>query len=254
MGEGVKSAVRELRLMGLHAEAGWALTLMRAAEALAKRSAQRLIATKVPEGSREPAGRRGCVRTNGLEEGWTGGQWGALIRVSAPKMDRLLDAFPETAVLGVPAPAFRPRSVARRVSQRPLRYDVRSDPVLPGWGTAMGHAILSCLPENCVRANLARTEQHGFTARRITGAEAILAPARQRRRSESIDEHIEGASGVAAPIRDAGGRPGVAPNVVTLTPRYRRQREFAHMLRAAAGRIETALFARRSAMVAASGD
>ncbi|MEM6678618.1 MAG: IclR family transcriptional regulator [Pseudomonadota bacterium] len=265
MTEGVKSAVRALRLMELYASAGRALTVTEAAEALAlpKSSAHMLVTTLMQEGYLEPAGRDGYVLPSRLAEGWIGGQTGALIRAAAPEMDRLLETFQETVVLGVPTPALDLRIVDHRVSPLAIRYDVSRDPVLPGWGTAMGHAILSCLPEDEVSAYLARTERRPFTSRTMTDAEGILARLahdRLRGHSENIDERIEGASGAAAPIRDAEGRPRAALNVVTLTPRYRRRRrEIANALKAAARNVEAALFppasdTSASDSAAASGD
>lgn len=260
MSEGVKSAIRTLRLLELFATADRPVTLTTAAEALGlpKSSAHMLIATLIAEGYLESAGRDGLVLPARLAEGWIGGHVGAVVRAARPEMDRLLETFQETVVLGAPTPGLDVRIVAYRLSPLAVRYDVSRDPLIPGWATAMGHAILSRTPESEVRAYLARTSRAPLTACTVTDEEALIARLRNDRargHSLNIDERIEGASGAAAPIVDPEGRPRAALNVVTLTPRFRRrEREITNALKEAARAVETALFGAPSGSAAASGD
>jgi DNA-binding IclR family transcriptional regulator len=169
-----------------------------------------------------------------------------------------LQRFQETVVLGAPTPSLDVRIIAYRLSPLAVRYDVSRDPVIPGWATAMGHAILSRLSEAEVRAYLRRTTRAPLTACTVTDEDALierLRTDRMRGHSLNIDERIEGASGAAAPIVDPQGRPRAAINVVTLTPRFRRRRdEITGALRQAARAVETTLFGAPCAAVMASGD
>jgi len=264
MSNNVKSAIRTLRLMELFAAAERPLTLSEVAASLAipKSSAHMLIGTLLAEGYLDEGPRGGYVLPARLAGGWAGGPVGALVRAAAPEMDRLRDAFQETVVLGVPTPALDVRIVAHRISPLAIRYDVSRDPSIPGWATAMGHAILSRLPEPEVRAYLERCERQPLTARTLTAVDDILAAvarARDRGHALNVDERIEGASGAAAPVLDVAGRPRAALNVVTLTPRFRRrQREIVQALAQSAAAIGAAAFGAPSAppadRPAASGD
>jgi DNA-binding IclR family transcriptional regulator len=170
MGEGVKSAIRTLRLLELFATVDGPVTLKVAAETLGlpKSSASMLIATLVAEGYLEPAGRDGFVLPARLANGWVGGPIGAVVRAAGPEMDRLLERFQETVVLGAPTPGLDIRIVDYRVSPLAVRFHVSRDPVVPGWATAMGHAILSRLPEDEARAYLRRTPREALTGCTIT--------------------------------------------------------------------------------------
>lgn len=260
MGEGVKSAIRTLRLMELFASTQRPITLTEAAETLSlpKSSAHMLIATLVAEGYLEVAGRGGFVVPARLSEGWIGGDIGALVRAADPEMAELCDAFQETVTLGAPTPSLDVRIIAHRLSPLAVRFDVSQEPVLPGWATAMGHAMLSRLPEDEVRAYLRRTTRTPLTAQTITDEAALIERFRTDRlrgHSLNIDERIEGASGAAAPIVDTTGRPRAAINVVTLTPRFkRREQAITNALKKAARAIETAMFGAPSVPAAASGE
>jgi IclR family pca regulon transcriptional regulator len=236
------------------------MTMTEAAAALAipKSSAHMLIGTLVAEGYLSPMGRDGYVLSQRLEEGWIGGPLGALVRAAAPEMDLLLGQFQETVVLGAPTPGLDIRIVAHRLSPLAVRYDVSRDPVLPGWATAMGHAILSHTPPDEVRAYLRRTPRARMTPRTVVDEDALIARlARDRLRGHSvnIDERFEGASGAAVAVLDPQGRPRAAINVVTLTPRYRRrQREIANALKQAARAVEAALYGTGATVRTVNGD
>lgn len=244
----VKSAVRTLRLMELFATSERPLGLGEVATALAipKSSAHMLIATLLAEGYLAQPEPNRYALPDELEGGWIGGATGALVRAAAPEMDRLLDMFQETVVLGVPTPALDVHIVAHRQSPLALRYDVSRDPAIPGWCTAMGHALLSHMPEDEVMAYLKRTPRTALTARTVTEVSTIvdiLRRSRTRGYALNIDERFEGASGAAVAILDPATRPRAALNVVTLTPRFRRrQRAIVDALKHAARAIEAALF------------
>lgn len=255
----VKSAVRTLRIMELFATSARPLALGEVAAALAipKSSAHMLVGTLLAEGYLEETAPNRYALPEALERGWVGGATAALVRAAAPEMDRLLEQFQETVVLGVPTPALDVHIVAHRTSPLAVRYDVSRDPAIPGWCTAMGHAILSHLPEDEVGAYLDRTNRIAATARTVTDKAAILArlgAARARGHALNIDERFEGASGAAVAILDPHGRPRAALNIVTVTPRFRRrQRAIVAGLKAAARAIESTLHGRDAGPRAAAG-
>lgn len=260
MNDGVKSAVRALRIMELFAGAERPLSLRDVVEALSlpKSSAHMLLATLQAEGYLEPAAGNCYAIPNELGAGWIGGSVGVIMRAAAPEMDRLLEMFQETVVLGVPTPSCDVRIVAHRQSPLAVRYDVSRDPNIPGWCTAMGHALLSHMPEEEVAAYLARTPRTPLTGKTITNAGEIMERLRRSRARGcglNIDERFEGASGAAVAILDPAGRPRAALNVVTLTPRFRRrQRAIVDALKMSARAVERTVFHSPSPHLAASGD
>jgi DNA-binding IclR family transcriptional regulator len=259
MNASVKSAVRTLRILELFAASDRPLTLKDVTSALGlpKSSAHMLIATLLAEGYLAEADGGGITLGIAGGGGWVGGVAGAILRAAGPEMDRLLARFQESVVLGMLTPGLDVRLVASRQSPLAVRYDVSRDPVLAGWCTAMGHAMLACLPEEAVRAYLDRTPRVPLTARTVTDADGIIAKLRGWRAAGhalNIAERFDGASGAAVAIRDHDGRPHAAINLVTLTPRFRsRQTEIVAALAQAARTIETTVFPGRRTPVAAQG-
>lgn len=248
MSNNVKSAVRALKLMELAATSSVPLSLTEVSVALAmpKSSAHMLIGTLMAEGYLEQAPKGGYVLPRHLQGGWAGGPVGVVIRAAGPEMSRLRDRFQETVVLGVPTPGLDVRIVDHVPSPLAVRYDVSTDVTIPGWATAMGHAMLSHMPPEEVRAYLESTDRQPLTARTATDVEDImdrLTRARVRGHALNIDERVEGASGAAVAILDTCGTPRAALNLVTLTPRFRRrQKEITQALAAAARAIGEAAF------------
>ncbi len=249
MNTSVKSARRVLEILELFAASDQALALRDVAALLGlpKSSAHMLLATLEQRGYlvREPGDRFMLLPALREAGGWVGGMTGQVFRAAHPVMDALVERFDETVVLGAPTPGLDVRIVSHRPSRQAIRYDVSRDPVLPGYCTAMGHAVLCHLPEDEVRAYLARTEMVAMTAATLTEPEAIIARLRQCRAqgyATNIDERFEGASGMAVAIRGPNGRPHGALNIVTVTPRFHRRRDeiVPALIEAARGLEETA--------------
>lgn len=249
MNTSVKSARRVLEILELFAATDRSLALRDVAGLLGlpKSSAHMLLATLEQRGYlvREAGDR--FMLLPGLREagGWVGGMTGLVFRAAHPVMDALLERFDETVVLGAPTPGLDVRIVSHRPSRQAIRYDVSRDPILPGYCTAMGHAVLCHLPEEEVRGYLARTEMHAMTPATLTDPEAILARLSQCRAqgyATNIDERFEGAAGVAVAVRGPHGRPHAALNIVTVTPRFHRRRDeiVPALIDAARGLEETA--------------
>lgn len=250
MNESVKSARRVLEILELFASTERALALRDVAGALGlpKSSAHMLLATLERRGYlvRDAEDRFALLPSMREAGGWVGGVTGRVFRAAHPFMDALLARFDETVVLGAPTPDLDIRILSHRPSRQPIRYDVSRTPELPGYCTAMGHAVLSCLPEEEVRAYLARTELKALTPMTVVEPEAIMArlqTCRAQGYATNMDERFEGASGAAVAVCDPDGRPHAALNIVTVTPRFLRRRdELAAALKEAARGLEQSVF------------
>ena len=257
----VKSARRVLEILELFASTDGPLALRDVASILAlpKSSAHMLLGTLEQRGY--------LVRTTGERfallpamrnaGGWIGGPTGRIFRAAHPVLDALVEQLEETVVLGAPTHSLDVRVLSHRPSPQAIRYDVSQTPVIPGYCTAMGHAILAHLPEDTVRAYLERTDLAPLTALTPTEPEAIMARLRRDREqgfSLNVDERFEGASGAAVAVCDIEGRPHAALNVVTVTPRFRRrQDEIVAALNDAARGLEIMVFGAGSGKPAVGG-
>lgn len=261
MNSSVKSARRILEMLELFASTDQALALRDVAAILAlpKSSASMLIGTLVRRGYllKDDDGRYVLFPAMRDAGGWIGGPIGQVYAAAHPVLDGLVDALEETIVLGAPTPDLEIRIISHRPSPQEIRYEVRDlyrrggRPVIPAYCTAMGHAILSHLPEDEVVDYLKRTRRVALTPFTLTDPSAILdrlALDRERGFSLNIDERFEGASGAAVAVCDASGRPHAAINSVTVTPRFHRNRDrIVPALIDAARRLEAAVFGGRPA-------
>jgi DNA-binding IclR family transcriptional regulator len=246
----VKSARRVLEILELFASTGQPLALRDVASILAlpKSSTHMLLATLLGRGYlvRAAGDRFALLPAMRDAGGWVGGAAGKIFRVAHPVMDRLVEQLEETVVLGAPTNTLDIRVLSHRPSPQAIRYDVAEAPLIPGHCTAMGHAVLSCLPEAEVREYLGRCTLTALTPLTLTDPEAIMSRLREYRKQGfalNIDERFEGASGAAVAVCGLDGRPHAALNVVTVTPRFqRRQTEIVRALREAARGLEIMVF------------
>lgn len=232
MNSNVKSAQRVLDILELIATSDGALSLrdVTATLAIPKSSAHMLLATLQARGYllRSPEARFSLATDLKDGAGWLGGHARRLKAFAAPVLDRLVGDLEETTVLGVPTPGLDVRILSYRTSPLAIRYDVSTTPVLPGYCTAMGQAILANTAEDEVEAYLARTRLNQLTPSTLTTPEAVLKRLRQVRArgyALNIDERFVGASGAAFPIFAGEGRVVGALNMVTVTPRFLKKRE-----------------------------
>ena len=249
MNANVKSADRVLDLLELFASTDRALALRDVTRILGvpKSSGFMLLGTLAARGYlvRDYEDRYRLAPAM-AEGGWVGGILGQIFRAAQPWMDRLLAAHSESLVLGAPAAGFDVRLLCHRVSPLAVRYDVKQLPVIPGYCTAMGHALLSQMPVDDVRAYLEATDRTALTPYTLTDVDAILERLAQDRAQGfalNVDERFEGASGAAVPICGPDGTPYAALNMVTVTPRFRRkQAEIVSALMEAAAAIRAEVF------------
>lgn len=246
----VKSARRVLEILELFASTDRALALRDVAAILSlpKSSAHMLLGTLEQRGYLMRTDRDRFALLPAMRDagGWIGGPAGQIFRAAHPVLDALVDRLHETVVLGAPTDGLDIRILSHRPSPQAIRYDVSQTPVIPGYCTAMGHAVLSRLPEGEVRAYLERIDRPRLTPQTLTEPAAILARLRQDRAQGfalNIDERFEGASGAAVAVCAPDGRPHAALNVVTVTPRFcRRQDEIVSALTEAARGLEASVF------------
>ncbi len=245
----VKSAVRVLDILELYASTDKALALRDVVGILGlpKSSAYMLLSTLVARGYLKRDGNELYRLTPAMDQGgWVGGIAGQVFRAAQPWLDRLLEAQEESVVLGAPTTGMDVRLLSYRISPQTIRYEVKDLVIIPGYCTALGHAILSHLPEDQVRGHLGSIERAQLTPHTLTDIDAImerLAQDRAQGFALNIDERFEGAAGAAVAICDPEGRPHAALNIVTVTPRFRRkQAAIVAALSEAARAIEAEVF------------
>jgi len=256
----VKSARRVLEILELFASTDRPLALRDVAAVLAlpKSSAHMLLGTLERRGYlvRSDGDRFALLPAMRDAGGWIGGPAGQIFRAAHPVLDALVDRFQETVVLGAPTDGLDIRILSHRPSPQAIRYHVSQTPVIPGYCTAMGHAVLSRLPEDEARAYLERIDRPQLTPQTLTELEAILARLRQDRAQGfalNIDERFEGASGAAVAVCTPDGRPHAALDIVTVTPRFcRRQGEIVSALIEAARGLEASVFGTSAAQPSAA--
>ena len=250
MAESVKSAVRTLRILELFDAAEKPLGLKQITNQLnlPKSSAFMLVNTLVNEGYLEESGENTFKLASVMRENsrWIGGISQIISRAAVAEMDALLDMFEESVVLGCATTDLDIRIITARQCEKEMGYRAAQQPFLPAWCSAMGHAILAFLPEQRVIDYLDSFERKPITSKTTTEKTAIIKRLEQSRRcgyALNIDERIDGASGIAVPIKDAAGNPHAALNIVMLTPQFRhRKQRIITELQHAAERIEKQLF------------
>lgn len=127
-----------------------------------------------------------------------------------PVLDRLMRETGETALAGYLAPdADELVYVAKVESTSPVRYTVPIGERRELYATAMGKLLLAYMDTHRRRAYLASHELRAYTSRTITGLEQMreeLQRIREVGLSETQDERVIGASGLAAPVLGRDGR------------------------------------------------
>ena len=246
----VKSAVRTLRILEYFESAAAYVSLGELSSNLSipKSSAHTLVYTLIEEGYLEKMSHNSFALNSNLKRsvGWVGGLDGVIRRAAAKEMDRLLVLFEESVVLGVPTDRYDVKIADFRQSSQLMSYSVLKSPTIPGWCTSLGHAILSCLPEDESFKYLDKVSKVPLTPNTLTSTNAILERlkiCRQRGYSLNINERFDGASGVAFPILDESGFPRAALNMVMLTPRFFKRKDIIiHEVKRSVKSIEDKLF------------
>jgi IclR family transcriptional regulator, acetate operon repressor len=165
-----------------------------------------------------------------------------VVEIANGHLHRLAEATGETALLALYDPGrARMMFVSQAEGTHPLRYSVPVNSWLPMHRGASGLAILSYLDDESREEALAVGQ--GVDEIDAQVLEQTMATIRERGYAVSHGERISGATGVAAPVFDAGGR--VIGDVLITIPQMRFQPEhetrLAGLVIACAARITDAL-------------
>ena len=246
----VKSAVRTLRILELFNNANKDLTLKDVTKSLGipKSSSYMLLGTLVSERYLiETAS--GTYKLSSFatdNQGWVTGWSGMIRRAATPEMERLLQQFGHSVVIGCLTSSYDVQIIGAQQSASEMSYRVGSKPIIPSWCSCMGHSMLSQLPENEVEQYLNKVVKQKFTKKTVTSTEEIMTKLRQWRLcgyAINVDERIDGASGIATPILDSNRNPVAAINIVMLTPQFKSQKsKIIKALQSASSSIEKSIF------------
>ncbi|MBN3766160.1 IclR family transcriptional regulator [Burkholderia sp. Ac-20365] len=233
MNDSVRSAARVLDLLEFFAatEQGVALTTISSMFAMPKSSTLGLLRTLLSRGYIERDDRNlyqlnPVFRSSGF--GWNGDLAARLIALSKPAMDDLCTEVGETVILSVLTEDGRVKTVAKSLAQAVVRYDLELGESHPAYCSAMGRAMLACLPRERRDEILASTpldQRTPFTVYDLDGVNARIDQAAEQGFAIVEEEFVLDGVGIAMPICDATGAPVAALDVGCVASRYAAKRE-----------------------------
>lgn len=230
----VKSAARVLDLLEEFALTTEPLGVSEVARRIGipKSSAQGLLTTLSIRGYLDKAG-TGYVLPAGLRgTAWVGGRLAKLTRAAQPVMRRVADATGESAFLGVLTPERMIRYVIKEVSANEVRYDAPLAHLRPAHCTSIGLVILAFLPQaegDALLRQLPLPKVTPFTVTDRRALKKLLTQAQARGYAEVRNAHVDGASGVSAPVFGPDGKVMAGLNLGAPSSRYTKVR--AQMIR-----------------------
>jgi len=229
MNAAVKSAARVLDLLELFSVSAEPMGVSEVSRLLSipKSSAQALLGTLVSRAYLIRSGAAYELARDLKRNGWVGGSLPRLIKAAAPVMRRMADETGESAFLSLMIPSGELKYVAKAVSPNVVRYDAPLANTRPAYCTSSGVILLAYLvpaelDEYFDKVKLERKTPETVTDRRTLMA--ALEKARRQGYAEVCDGHVQGASGVSAPIFDGGDRPVAALTLVAPTVRFMKSR------------------------------
>ena len=206
----VKTELRAVRLFQVFAAAGRPLRLTELASqmVMAPSSCFALLRAMVAEGYLYELGPRGGFYPTGRMHEHTGliSQHDPVLERCGDALRRLRDVTGETVTIGKQV-GNGLLYIAAFESPNNIRLAVLAGAVRPLHGAAMGKALLGSLDEKTLHAVLGDDPLQRLTARTIVSRrklEVELQVARQRGWYASSGESIEGAMGIALPVRING--------------------------------------------------
>lgn len=208
-----RGAERILDLIEWLASRSRAVTLADVVQALAmpKSSTLLLLRTLVDAGYviRQPDGRYLLVRLPG-EPSETNNGWGTIVRVAEPILRETVAAIEETGFIAVLTDDWQVRYLNKILPRCEIRYDRDIAAPRVAHYVASGLVLLSGLSDRDFQTYLGRSVPTG------DDPDAIAVRVSAGRRDGHVANllgRVEGAAGVAAPIRDPQGRIVAAINV-----------------------------------------
>lgn len=250
MAGNVKSAIRTLKILELFASNNQPLSLRDITSILdlPKSSTYMLLNTLVEERYIEETHSKkfqlaGLIPSN---RNWLDGWAGVIRRAALPEMDKLLQQFNESVVLGRLTSSMEVQIISARQSTSEMALQIGKKPIIPAWCSCMGHAMLAKLPKDQVARYLQHSSRKKITNQTATSVEEILEKLNQWQLcgyALNIDERINGASGIAVPILNINGQPIASLNIVMLSPQLHSQKDLMiKALKIAAKKVEKAIF------------
>lgn len=225
----IKSASRVLDLLELFAAVATPLGVTEVSRRLGipKSSAQGLLAILVTRGYLERVGSDYEFAAVYRNRNWVGGVYADLVRLSRSIMETIVDRSGETAFLAIMSEGGRVQYVAKIVSPNPVRYDADLAPARPAYCTSAGLVMLAYRGKGFVNRFFSSVPLEKITPSTITDKKllrSLLNEIFQNGHAEIVDGHVEGASGVSAPIFDSRGVVVGALHLSAPTARYLRAR------------------------------
>ena len=225
MNDLVKSATRVLDMLEFFSSITEPLGVSDIAKRLdiPKSSAQALLLTLTTRGYLARNGSNYYL-AHDLRGGWIGGMRPRLLNAATPAMERMVAESGESAFIGILAGNQKIQYLAKISSPQEVRYDAPLDPLRPAHCTSMGIAILSHTPGY----DPGKEKLESFTPSTVIDPQKfarMLTDAKRNGYAEIVDAHVEGASGVSAPIFDHNNNAIAALNLGAPTWRYKRNRE-----------------------------
>jgi len=247
----VRSAARVLDLIEWMASRAVPVALAEACHALnlPKSSTLLLLKTLVDYGYAERGedGRYRLLRLPG-EGSAEKPAWGTILRVADPILREAVAEVGESGFVAVMTDTFRIRYLNKILPAREIRYDRDISKDRVPHHVASGIALLSALPDESVDRYLTTLGASTDERDQPQAVRASIAKARADRVAINRHGRIEGASGVAAPLLDAMGRPVAAINLSGPTDRFLGNLDaIARVIRQTANRVNQEL-ARRIAV------
>lgn len=145
--------------------------------------------------------------------------WGSLLLIAEPFLRRAVADSQESGFIAVLTEQMRIRYLVKILPDREICYDRDMTNDRTAHHVASGLAILGALTEAELERYLATLDRRETGADHPDRVRARIAEARTAGFAINLKGRVEGASGVAAPILDAGGRPVGAVNLSGPTDR-----------------------------------
>ncbi|MFA9444088.1 IclR family transcriptional regulator C-terminal domain-containing protein [Egicoccus sp. AB-alg6-2] len=172
-------------------------------------------------------------------------------QLAQPYLEQLSEQLHEAASVGV-LDGAEVVYVARVPAKRVMTVSIGLGTRFPAYRTSLGRALLAWLPDDEVERLWDVSDKQQPTSRTVADLDSLRQRLRAVRRLgyALVDQELEiGVRSVAAPVRDATGRPVAAINLsthVSRTTKQDLQQRFAPALLRTAGQIEHALSSRPS--------
>ncbi len=234
MNSAVKSAARVLDVLELLSLAQEPMGVSELARSLdiPKSSASGLLETLRQRGYVVRSGARYQLAELLRRDGWIGGEFAHLVRITRPVLESAVARTGETAFIGIMTPNRAIRYIDKVVSPKEVRYDGGLTHERPAYCTSIGQVLLASQSDAAIDSYLRTVQLKKVTPTTETDPDklrAILQRVREVGYAESRDGHVEGASGVAAPLEGPNGR--VIAGITLAAPSSRFSQMYEEMVR-----------------------